>query len=433
MYWNETAETMAPMVLRRLQVERLGHLIKYAQLKSPYYTSVLRSLDVSAIGRLADLATLPFTNPRLLIEDPVRFRSGDRICRVHCSGGTLASPKILFFTSEDLNAISDLAARKFYMMGVRSEDRVALMQPFDIYLVGFGHLEAYKKIGAEVMPLGVRLEQDFVIRLMQKLQPTVIDSSPSAVLRLTNDIVSRGINPAAEFSVSRVVLAGEKVTRSLRKSIESAWSTEVFNDYGLEEMGIVAAECHEHRGLHVATDQYIVEVVDPSSLQLVAQGQIGELVLTPLELRGMVLLRYRTGDLVRLVDEQCVCGRTHPRVELLGRVDETLMVEGIKLYAYQFDQALEEFASEVLNYQVVYENVGKRDWLRFMCEAEPLADKETVKSRIFNALRHVSIDFLEILEKSSIEVDVQVVEPFAISSTTRGKTKRFIDRRSEGE
>ena len=429
-YWDKAIETLDPESIINNQVENIKNLIAYVKKKSPYYKNVLRSLNPSQIRAINDITILALTEPRNVTEGPFQFKCTKKICRVHCSGGTVTSPKILFFTSEDLNIICELAARKFYMMGVRSNDRIALMQPFDIYLIGFGHLEAHRRIGAEVIPLGVRLEQDFVIGLMEKLQPTVVDTSPSIMLRLTNAVIKKGFNPLEDFSIREIILAGEKITQSMREFIEKTWGAEVFNDFGLMEMGIVAAECQEHKGLHIAVDQYIVEVVEPLSGKYVKEGEIGELILTPLNLRGMPLLRYRTGDLVKIKGSSCPCGRTHPLIDLIGRKDETLMIEGINLYPYQFDQALQNFAPEVLNYQIIYENIGKEDWLRFICEAEPSISRDTLKQRIYNALRHVSIDFLEILEKSSIKVNIEVVEPFAISSTTRGKTKKFIDKRS---
>lgn len=429
MYWNEKIETLDVGATKDLQVQKLKRLVKYAKENSPYYKDVLKALNVSQIRTADDIAIFPLTEPHNVVEDSFQFRSSEKICRVYCSGGTVSSPKILFFTSEDLDTISDLAARKLYMMGVRSNDIIALMQPFDIYLVGFGHIEAYRRIGSEVIPLGVRLEQDFIIGLMEKLQPTVIDTSPSIILRLTNAVIGKGTHPSHDFSVRKIILAGEKITQPLKKFVEKTWGAEVFDDYGLEEMGIVAAECQEHKGLHIAVDQYIVEAVGPASGKHVKKGEIGELILTPLNLRGMPIIRYRSGDLVRIKSSNCPCGRTHPLIELIGRKDESIAMEGIKIYPFQLDKALQKFAPEVLNYQIVYENIGEEDWLRFVCEAELSIDRDWLKPRIFNALKHVSIDFLEILEKPSIKADIEIVEPFAISLTSRGKTKRFIDRR----
>jgi len=430
-YWDTIIETLDLNSIKNLQVEKLKHLIKHAKENSPYYKNILKTVDISQIRTIDDISLLPFTDAYALIENPLQFKSCKEICRVHCSGGTVTSPKILFFTPEDLNAISNLAARKFYMMGIQSGDRVALMQPFDIYLVGFGHMEAYKLLGVEVIPLGVRLEQHFVVNLMKKLQPTVIDTSPSVIARLTNAIIKSGLKPSEDFSVKKIILAGEKITQSLREFVERTWEAEVFNDYGLTEMGMVAAECEKHTGLHIAIDSYLMEVIDLLSTKPMAKGEIGELVLTPLNLRGTVLLRYRTGDLVKVKGYSCSCGRTHPLIELIGRKDETLMIDGINLYPYQFDQALQKFTPEVLNYQVICENIGEVDRLRIMCEVDPNIDKDKIKSKIFHALKYVSIDFLEILEKSSIEVDLEILEPFALSLNTKGKVKKFINKRGD--
>ena len=428
-YWDQKHETLDLQAIRNSQLEKLKSLIRYVKKRSAYYRTTLKGVNVSALRTIDDVNVLPFTEPHEVIEHPFEFKCSEKTCRVHCSGGTVSSPKIGFFTSEDLDSICDLAARKLYMMGVRSNDRVALMQPFDIYLVGFGHLEAYKRIGAEVVPLGVRLEQDSVVALMKKLQPTVIDTVPSLILRLTHEVTRKTLSPIRDFTVRKIILAGEPITSGLKQFVENTWGAKVFNDYGLNELGIVAAECPERNGLHIAVDQYVVEIVEPWSGQAAKQGVPGELILTPLNLRGMPLIRYRTGDLVRVRNVGCSCGRTHPLVELIGRRDETLFIEGINLYAYQFDQALQEFAPEVLNYQLTYENIGEKDRLRFVCEAELAIDRDTLKSKAFEALKHVSIDFPEILEKSSIEVAIEVVEPLAISLTVRGKTKRFLDKR----
>ncbi|RLE68975.1 MAG: hypothetical protein DRJ45_07255 [Thermoprotei archaeon] len=161
------------------------------------------------------------------------------------------------------------------------------------------------------------------------------------------------------------------------------------------------------------------------------EGEIGELVLTPLNLRGTPLLRYRTGDLVKIKKTACPCGRTHPLIDIIGRKDETLMIDGLNLYPYRFDQALQKFTPVVLNYHVICENIGEVVRLRIMCEVDPNIDKDKMKSKIFYALKHVSIDFLEILEKSSIEVDLEILEPFALSLNTKGKVKKFINKRGD--
>jgi phenylacetate-CoA ligase len=432
MYWDEKFETMPLEEIQMYQIEKIKHLVKYAKEKTQYYKNLLKNVEPSKLRSADDVATLPITEPDIIIQDAFQLKSDEKICNVFCSGGTVSSPKFAFFTSTDMDMIYELAARKFYMMGIRSSDRVALMQPFDIYIIGIGHMEAYRKIGAEVIPLGVRLEQDFVIKVMEKLQPTVIDSSPSIVLRLTNAVLEKKLDPMKDFSIRKIILAGEKVAQSLREYLERTWSAEVFSDYGLGEMGIVAAECQEHKGLHIAVDRYFVEVIHPITKEPVKQGEIGELILTPLNLRGMPLIRYRTGDLVKIKNFKCPCGRTHPLIDIIGRKDETLCIDGIKLFPYQFDQALQKFAPEVINYQIVYENVGGMDRLRFICEADPSVDRDKLKQKIFTALRHVSIDFLEILEKSSIKKEVKIVEPFTISLTARGKTKKFIDNKRGG-
>jgi len=430
-YWDERIETLDPELIKENQLEKLKSLLVYVKKHSPYCRGALASVVVSEVKTLEDMQILPFTEPDSVLKDPFQFRADTVISRIHCSGGTMASPKILFFAPEDLYYIFNLAARKFYMMGIRRNDRIALLQPFDIYLVGFGHLEAHNKIGAEVVPLGVRLEQDFIVNLFEQTHPTVIDSSPSIVMRLTNTMIQQGFDLRSDFSVKRIILAGEKITSSLRNFIEEKWGAEVFNDYGLTEMGIIAAECSEYHGMHIAVDHFIVEVIDLASDKPIKGNETGELILTPLNLRGTPLIRYRTGDIVKISNARCGCGRTHPLVEWIGRKDECLIIESINLYPYQFNQALQRFAPEIVNYQIVYENIGEKDQLQFIAEAKQLADKQEIELKITNALRHVSIDFLEILEKSSIEVTIEIVEPLTIASTSRGKTKCFVDKRKE--
>ncbi|MBR2178515.1 MAG: phenylacetate--CoA ligase, partial [Paludibacteraceae bacterium] len=127
------------------------------------------------------------------------------------------------------------------------------------------------------------------------------------------------------------------------------------NSFGMSEMcgPGVAFECKEQNGMHIWEDYYIVEIVDPKTLEPVPDGEIGELVLTTINREAMPLLRYRTRDLTRIIPGECPCGRHHKRIDRMkGRSDDMIVLRGVNIFPIQVEQVLMRYKELGSNYLI---------------------------------------------------------------------------------
>src|SRR5205823_5621976 len=118
---------------------------------------------------------------------------------------------------------------------------------------------------------------------------------------------------------------------AVRSRIEDVFGARCHDHTGMTELGATGFTCQEQDGVHLIESEFIFEVIDPSTGDVVPAGRRGELVATNLGRAGMPLLRYRTGDLVEVDESACACGRTSARLRggILGRADDMVVVRGV--------------------------------------------------------------------------------------------------------
>jgi phenylacetate-CoA ligase len=137
-----------------------------------------------------------------------------------------------------------------------------------------------------------------------------------------------------------------------------------YNSFGMSEMcgPGVAFECQEQNGMHIWEDYYIVEIVDPDTLEPVPDGEVGELVLTTLKREAMPLLRYRTRDLTRILPGECPCGRHHRRLDRMkGRSDDMIILKGVNIFPIQIETILMQFQELASDYLITLDTQEDND------------------------------------------------------------------------
>ena len=238
------------------------------------------------------------------------------------SSGTSGESKIRFITHEDNLTEHEFLAGLLAIAGVNGEDRVAcvdtdpaaVMVSFPLACEILGTAESY------CVSTGTGFAG--CLRLLERLQPTVLISVPSIIQRLLDD----GTTSLVE-SVRTVVHIGEGMSRATRERVASAFDAEVFSYYGSSETSAIGVECVAHSGVHLMNSRHVLEIdVDGH------QDDVGELIITTLQQEGLPLLRYRLGDLVRVRTGDCKCGLTDPRVDVLGRSEPFASILGSKIH-----------------------------------------------------------------------------------------------------
>jgi phenylacetate-CoA ligase len=165
----------------------------------------------------------------------------------------------------------------------------------------------------------------------------------------------QGIDPRKDTKLKVLAIGAEPHSEEQRKRIENMFGVKAYNSFGMSEMcgPGVAFECKEQNGLHFWEDYYIVEIVDPETLEPVPDGEIGELILTTINREAMPLIRYRTRDLTRVLGRTCPCGRNHIRLDRMkGRSDDMMVLRGVNIFPIQIEKILMKFKELTTNYLI---------------------------------------------------------------------------------
>lgn len=428
MFWNKEIETISRKKLEAMQLERLQATAQKVYSKVPFYKSKFDELGVNPkhITSITDIQKLPFTTNADLREnfpDKLNTCGRENIIRLHTSSGTTGKPKALWFSKADLDMLAEQMARNLVMTGLTNADILQNMMTYGLFTGAFMLHYGAEKLGVLVIPSGPG-NSERQISLMQDFGTTVLHFTPSYALHLADVMEEKGINPRKDVKLTKAYVGAEPYTEETRKKIEKLYDIDVFNCYGLSEMGGpgVAFECQEKGHLHVWEDNFLVEIIDPETLKPVDEGKPGELVLTTLTRDAMPLIRYRTRDITSFVTEKCACGRTHRRIRrMTGRTDDMLIVHGVNIFPQQIERILMGIKSVAKNYQI---------------ELTPLGDiivRVEMSKTVFDGnVEHLVSLQKDIADKLRNEIivrpKVELMEPGSLP-VFEGKGKRVIDKR----
>ena len=430
-YYQPEMETMPDAELRALQLGRLKELVAYVYRRIPFYKAAFDAAGVSPddIESLDDVTKLPFTVKQDL-RDAYPFKmfavQGDEVVRIHASSGTTGNATVVGYTRDDLAAWGECFGRFLVAAGATADSIVQVAYGYGLFTGGLGAHQGGEAVGCTVIPMssGNTKRQ---VQFMRDFGTDILCCTPSYALHIAESALDDGFDPARDFKVSAAVLGAEPCSEGMRKEIEEKLGVRMHDIYGLSEvMGPgVACECHLQNGLHVCEDHFLVEVVDPETLEPVPDGQWGEAVFTTLTKRCSPLIRYRTRDITRILPGGCACGRSFRRIDrIAGRTDDMLIIRGVNVFPSQIEEVITQFTEITAQYQIVLTSKGSLDYVELLVE--------TVSEFPFDEVRK-----LEALKKNiskelksnlQVAIDVKIVEPKTIERS-EGKAKRIIDLR----
>ncbi|MEE0997101.1 MAG: phenylacetate--CoA ligase [Paludibacteraceae bacterium] len=373
-YWQEEIETMKRSDLEKLQVERLRKTVEIA-MNSPFYGKIFKEKGITpeSIKSLDDLMRFPFTTKEDLRNNyPFGLASvpKEKIVRLHSSSGTTGNPTVIVHTQEDLNQWANQVARCMYMVGLRDTDVFQNTSGYGMFTGGLGFQYGAERLGAMTIPAAAGNSKRQV-KFIMDFGTTVLHAIPSYATRLAEVFFEMGIDPKKDTKLTTLCIGAEPHSEEQRKRIEQLLGVKAYNCFGMSEMNGpgVAFECKEQNGLHIWEDYVIAEILDPETLEPVAEGEVGELVLTTINREAMPLFRYRTRDLTRFLPGECPCGRTHRRISRFqGRSDDMMIVKGVNIFPVQIEKILMGFKELGMNYLITIETVGNND--EMMVEVE---------------------------------------------------------------
>ncbi len=425
----DPAELLPRARLAELQLERLRTSVARAGV-TPFYDAALSRAGVAPadLRGLDDLRRIPFTTKDdLRAHYPLGLLAVPRaeVARIHGSSGTTGKPTFVAYTHGDLERWSGLCARFLVAGGLRPDHLVHVAFGYGLFTGGFGLHQGIERVGAGIVPVaGGNTPRQ--VMLLRDLRPDVLVCTPSYALHIAEVARQDGGDPRA-LGLSFGHFGGEPWTEEMRIEIERELGIRAFNNYGLSEVigPGVSGECSARTGMHVAEDHFLVECVDPWTLEPVPDGEVGELVFTSLTKEAMPILRYRTRDLAALDRSPCPCGRTGARMgRVVGRSDDMFIVRGVNVFPSQIEEALLRVEGAAPHYVIEIARPGTLDEAVVRVEIRPGDFSDEMRQMV--ALRD-RIDH-EIHSITGIRMTVELVAPSTLGRS-EGKARRVIDHR----
>ena len=384
MYLHETLETLSRDGIEKLQMERLRKTLHHC-LNSPFYRKRFaeHQLRPEDIKTLDDLRKIPFTTKNDLRENyPFGMAAVplEETVRLHSSSGTTGNPTVVLHTQRDLDQWAEAVARCLYMVGLRKSDVFQNSSGYGMFTGGLGFQYGAERLGMLTVPAaaGNTLRQ---IKFITDFGTTALHAIPSYASRLYEVMLQQGIDPR-DTKLRTLLIGAEPHSEAQRKRIEEMLGVKAYNSFGMSEMcgPGVAFECPEQNGLHIWEDYYIVEIIDPDTLEPVAEGETGEMVLTTINREAMPLLRYRTRDLTRILPGKCPCGRNHIRLDRMkGRSDDMIILKGVNIFPIQVETILMKFKELSSSYLIVLDTVNNNDEMSVEVELRELFTDDYAK------------------------------------------------------
>lgn len=431
MYYQPELETMSREELEKLQLNRLKDLVKRVYEKIPFYKESFDTAGVKPedIRSLNDITKLPFTIKQDL-RDAYPFKMfavpQSEVVRIHCSSGTTGTATVVGYTKHDLEVWGDCFARFLYAADCDKNATIQIAYGYGLFTGGLGAHTGGETAGCTVLPMSTGNTKRQV-RLMHDFNVDCLCCTPSYALNIADVAYEEGFNPADDFKIHSAILGAEPCSEGMRKEIERKLGVRVHDIYGLSEvMGPgVACECEKQNGLHVCEDHFIIEVVDPKTLQPVPDGEWGEVVFTTLSKDCSPLIRYRTRDISRILEGECECGRTFRRMDrIAGRTDDMLIIRGVNVFPSQIEEEIVSFPEIAAQYQLILTTKGTLDHVQLQVETVPEFPFDEVRR-----LEQLKKDLQKALKDNlQVAVEVKIVEPKTIERS-EGKAKRIIDLR----
>lgn len=378
MYLHKELETLSRSEIEVLQLERLRKTVTHC-MNSPFYRKRFedKGLSPDSIKSLDDLKKIPFTTKQDLRNNyPFGIASVplEKAVRLHSSSGTTGNPTVILHTQKDLDEWANAVARCLYMVGLRPGDVFQNSSGYGMFTGGLGFQYGAERLGMLTVPAAAGNTKR-QLKFITDFGTTALHAIPSYVTRLHEVMQEMGIDPRRDTKLRTLVIGAEPHSEEQRRRIEEMMGVKAYNSFGMSEMcgPGVAFECQQQNGLHIWEDYYIVEIIDPNTLEPVPEGEVGELVLTTINREAMPLLRYRTRDLTRILPGECPCGRHHIRLDRMkGRSDDMIILKGVNIFPIQIETVLMQFKELTSNYLITLETRDTNDEMIVEVELDKL-------------------------------------------------------------
>jgi phenylacetate-CoA ligase len=422
-------ETLDPTGLRALQHAKLAALLREVLPHNKFYQSKYQPPTITPETALDHL---PFLTRAEIEQDQANHPPYganltyplSQYTRFHQTSGSAGRPVRWLDTPQSWQWLQRCWGIIFRAIGIEPADRFIFTFSFGPFIGFWAAFESAAALGHLSIPAG-GLSTGARLQMILDNQVTVICCTPTYALRMAEAAAENNIDLRSS-AVRALIVAGEPGGNiaATRQRIEESFNARVFDHTGMTEIGSLGIECLENPGgVHILESECIPEVVDPQTQKPLAEGQLGELVITNLGRLGSPVIRYRTGDLVRMTRKPCPCGRQFARLEggILGRVDDMFIIRGNNVFPSAMEAIIRRFA-EVAEYRVEVYDEGGLAQVAIDLEPLPSANGDDLCRRVGQA----------IADALSFRAEIRTVSP-GVLPRFEMKARRFTRRSSKTE
>ena len=428
-YYQPEIETASPEQIRAWQDERLVKQVKHAWDNVPLYRAKMEKAGITPddIKGVCDLHKLPFVTkddlregyPYGLLAKPL-----SECVRIHSTSGTTGKRVMAYYTQHDIDLWDDCCARALTAAGATNEDVCHVAYGYGLFTGGAGLNGGSHKVGCLTIPISSG-NTERQIMFMQDLKSTILCCTPSYAAYLGESLKEMGLSPD-QIPLKAGIFGAEAWSEEMRHDIEKTLGIKAYDIYGLTELSGpgVAFECSAQSGMHINEDNFIAEIIDPETFEVLPEGSKGELVFTAITKEAFPIIRYRTKDICILNREKCSCGRTFIKMcKPMGRSDDMLIIRGVNVFPSQIETVLLNQGYSA-NYQIIVDRVKNTDTLDVHVEMTPemftdnMGEIDRRQKEIVEGLRSML----------GISAKVTLVAPKSIVRS-EGKAVRIIDKR----
>jgi len=429
--FDATVKTEAE--LKALQLEGLKWTVNHAYNGSPHYRKKFDEAGVKPkdIQSLDDIRKLPFTTSKDLQEGypfPLLSVPMEKVIRIHASSGTTGKRKVLCYTAKDVDDWANMFARCYAYADCTVEDRIQIAVGYGVWTAGWGFQNGCERFGAMAIPIGPG-NIDMQCQFLEDFGTTVMTCTASMGLLMAEEIDKRGLR--GKIALKKLIFGSERSSDAMRKRISELSGVaydQLFDIPGMTELygPGTGLDCRYHTGIHYWADYYILEILNPETLEPVPEGEVGEMVITTLRKEAAPLIRYRTRDLTRLIPGECPCGSLMPRHDrIMGRSDDMFIFRAVNIYPSHIDKILSKIKEVGSEYQIILsrdKTSGKDNMLIKVERAPEIKPSDELDGQVKRKIEDT------IKKQIMVSCDVEIVDYASLPRSER-KTKRVFDNR----
>lgn len=403
----EATQWLSESELQALQVKKLRKFLCDVKQHVPYYQTLFEQLQFNPEGlrSLEDLQQLPLTDKALIREQSDQLKAGDAIDLAKFNtGGSSGEPLIFYIANKRIS--HDVAAKwratRWWDVDIGDPEAVIWGSPIElsgqdkVKLIRDKLLRSHLIPAFEMSPTKI----DEFIQQIKVLKPKMLFGYPSALAHIATHAEKTG-QVLNDLGIKVAFVTSERLYDHQREKIQEVFACPVANGYGGRDAGFIAHQCPSG-GMHITTEDIIVEIVDNEGLVL-PHGEAGEIVVTHLATRDFPFIRYRTSDVGILSDQSCLCGRGLPLLkEIQGRTTDFIVAKngtvlhGLALiYVLRDIKGIESFKITQYNLDKTTVQIVKNQ--QYDQESE-IKIKIEFKQRLGESVR-VNVEYLDVIAK----------------------------------